>query len=133
MRSRIRTLLPGNGPGLTDIDGEAMGAGGRRGPGARPVTPKYRVITNPVPFTTTAGAAIPLVPENRNRVGLFLQNLDASNALYIGWRILADANSMQMVALQMILLDFVCPTDAISAYSTVALKGMLLEWVRVPA
>lgn len=88
---------------------------------------KGPVKTAPVPFTLTANAASQLLPDNPRRRGLIIMNLDSTAVMYVGFGIIADIYSFQLQPLGGILLDFVCPTDAISCFATANIQGMILE------
>ena len=84
--------------------------------------------SNPVPFRIVANASpIVIAAQNPYRKGLVLQNLDPTDNLYIGFGTLADVGSFYLLPLQTIILDFVCPTDTISAFATASIGGYLLE------
>ncbi len=82
----------------------------------------------PVPFRVVGGdPAKVIAAQNPARKGLLIQNLDPTNNLFVGFGQLADANGFAIQPGGYILLDFVCPTDAISVFATVNVGGYLME------
>lgn len=86
--------------------------------------------STPIPFTLVANAPVVIAAMNPNRAGLLIQNLDPVGNLFVGFGVLADAFSLRLPPGGFMLLDFICPTDAISFFSTVNCAGYLCEWAK---
>ncbi len=84
--------------------------------------------TTAVPFAVIANASpIVIAVQNPWRKGLLIQNLDPTTNLSIGFGQLASANGFFLSPLGYILLDFTCPTDAISVFATANVNGFMAE------
>ena len=100
---------------------------------AQPDTFRNRTIANSTPITLVGNAAsIRVLPANFRRVGLLIQNRDTTSALFIGFGVVADANSFSVAAGQSILLDFTCPRSEIYAFATSNLLSVFVDMTRVP-
>lgn len=125
--NRTGTLIDqAYGPNVTNLfhrfntrkKGEELGLEPRTGP----------IRSAPVPFAVTGGAPAQVIAaQNANRKGLLIKNLDPTADLFIGFGTLADANGFSIPAGGYVLLDFVCPTDTISVFALVNVRGYLLE------
>lgn len=86
----------------------------------------------PIPFRLVANApAVVIAAQDPFRKGLLIQNLDATGDLFLGFGILADANGFRLPAGGVVLLDFICPTDTISVFSTVDCSGILIAFAPI--
>lgn len=93
-----------------------------------PISRTGPMRSTPIPFRVVPNVQAQVIAcMNPFRKGLMIQNKDDTNILYVGFGSLADINSFEVQPNQTVLLDFVCPTDAISVFSTVALSGFLVE------
>jgi hypothetical protein len=89
---------------------------------------KGPVKTNQVPFRLVAGQPYKLFNDNPNRKGLMLENLDPVTNLNFSFGIQADATAFQLVPNGVVLLDFVCPTDSVWLFATLAVSGVGAEF-----
>lgn len=88
--------------------------------------------STPIPFAVVGNSpAIVVASQNPNRKGLMMKNLDLVDLLYVGFGTLADTNGFSIEPGQTVLLDFVCPTDAISVFSTANIRGFLVEFAPI--
>lgn len=86
------------------------------------------IRTTNLPFAVIGNAAaIVISVQNPWRKGLLLKNLDPTTNLYVGFGQLADVNGFFIDPLGYVLFDFVCPTDAISVFSTANVRGFMAE------
>lgn len=86
------------------------------------------IRTTNLPFAVIGGAAaIVIAVQNPWRKGLLLKNLDPVANLYVGFGQLADINGFFIDPLGYVLFDFTCPTDAISVFATVNVRGFMAE------
>jgi len=86
------------------------------------------IRTTNLPFAVIANApAIVISIQNPVRKGLLLKNLDPVTNLYVGFGQLADVNGFFIDPLGYVLLDFTCPTDAISVFATANVRGFMAE------
>ena len=113
-------------PNVTRL-GLVLNSRGQTAPGDKvPRTGPMR--SNPVPFNVIANdPAIVIAVQNPDRKGLLIQNLDVAANLFVGFGTLANARGFALGPLGYILLDFVCPTDAISVFATANVNGYFLE------
>jgi hypothetical protein len=126
MNPRFGTLIDQSyGPGVTNLRRRFNRSG--ESP-ASEVVRDGPMRSNPVPFALIGGApAITIAVQNPHRKGLLIQNRDATNDLFVGFGTLADANGFAITALGYVLLDFICPTDAISVFALVNVRGFMVE------
>lgn len=123
----MRTLIPSAyAPNVTDLSDAFRG----RPSNAPMIVPQSPMTTGSVPFTLVANQAYLLLNNNPRRKGLLIENLDSTATLYIGFAQIADIFSFQLPPLGAMLLDFVCPTDQISAFATANISGVCLEFSR---
>lgn len=86
----------------------------------------------PVPFALIGNAPpIIIAPQDPNRKGLMIKNLDPVELLYVGFGTLADLNGFTIEPRQTMLLDFVCPTDAISVFATANVRGYFVAFAPI--
>lgn len=86
------------------------------------------VRSTPVPFALVGGApAIVIAAQNEHRTGMLIQNKDPTNDLFVGIGSLADENSLSIAPRGYVLFDFTTPTDTISVFALVDVRGYLLE------
>lgn len=89
-----------------------------------------RTITNTSPIQLVANVAQRVLPNNRRRVGLLIQNKDTTNDLFIGFGNGADANSLSVPARGFILLDFACPSGEVYAFATANIQAIFVDMTR---
>lgn len=138
---RIRTLIPDSyGVGVTKLH-EAFGGTGHADPntgteGAALVTTpegRARRMAGPTrsadtPFRLSVATPYNIFQANPFRQGLLIENLDPVTNLQISFGRIADANSFSLGPLGTMLLDFVCPTDAVWLFATAAVGGVAIEF-----
>jgi hypothetical protein len=99
-----RPMIPQNG-----------GGNGSGGDGFR-----NRIITNTTPFTLAAGQSTRALPRNDRRVGLQIQNLDASAALRYSFGNDLLGSGLQILANNSVLYDFSTPPDELYLFCATA-------------
>lgn len=101
-----------------------------KGADGKPVTERNGPIRSaPLSFTLIGGApSIVISQMNVWRRGLLIQNRDPTATLFVGFGMLADANSFNMAPGGYILLDFICPADPIAVFGTANVSGYICEW-----
>lgn len=116
-------------PRLTDLSNPVRPPSARSGTGA---LDKFvnRTITNTAPIQLVANAGQRVLPNNRRRVGLLIQNKDTTNDLFIGFGNAADANSLSIPARGFILLDFACPASEVYAFATANIQAVFVDMTR---
>lgn len=108
---RIATLVPDQfASTLTRLDDGAMKS--------RKPTKTGAIVASPFNGSLNANQNILVAAANKNRKALLIQNLDATANLYIGFGIFADVNGFFLGAKGIMLLDVVCPTDAVYLLAT---------------
>lgn len=114
----------GGGPRdpATGSEGLALGTRGRERTGP--------MKTASIPFRLTPAVALNLMTDNPHRKGLVIQNLDPVTNLNVAFGTIADANSFALPPNSVMLLDFVCPTDSVWLFATLAVSGFAFEFAR---
>lgn len=112
---------------------------GRQAGEALPVTGqaidnyRNRNISNTTPIALVGGApSVRVLPNNPRRSGLLIQNKDTTTALFVGFGLAADANSISIAAGGFILLDFTCPNSEVYAFSTANIQAVFVDMTRGP-
>lgn len=127
-----RPLLPITGEGTFGVTSLKNRYGSAATPGQR-MERTGPMKSAPIPFTLTANEAFNVAAANPDRAGLLLQNADPANNLYYNFGSVASLQSFSLVPGQYILLDFVCPTDAVWVFAAFNLSGMYTEFAREAA
>jgi len=86
--------------------------------------------TTEYPFTLVAGAPQIIAAANPWRLGMMLQNMDPIANLNFSFGPIASAISGFLVPGQLLLLDFVCPTDQVSVFAAVNISGNYKDFSR---
>lgn len=94
---------------------------------------RNRNISNTTPIQLVAGApSVRVLPNNPRRSGLLIQNKDTTSALFVGFGLQADANSLSIPAGGFILLDFTCPNSEVYAFSAASIQAVFIDMTRGP-
>jgi hypothetical protein len=112
---------------VTRLDKPAFNLYGKRGPGEQE-GPPGAIRTNPLNFQVVPLEPMMLATGNNGRKSFFLQNKDPTDNLFFSFGTEAGPNSAYLSPGQYILLDFVCPTDSVWVYGTVAVAGSFYEF-----
>ena len=88
------------------------------------------VITVEYPFTLVPGVPQFIAAANPWRIGMMLQNMDPVANLNYSFGPVASATSGFLVPGQVLLLDFICPTDQVSVFAAVAISGNYKDFQR---
>ena len=89
-----------------------------------------RNMTTTTPYQLIANQSIRALPRNPRRVGLLIQNLDATAiGNYSLGNDLADLG-LQIAAGGAVLFDFTCPPDEVYLFSTANIRMMVVDITR---
>jgi len=124
---RTLNIAGSNSPGITDLKSNAfrgVGQGGkmeRNGP----------MRSAPVPFRLVANVPYNVATGNPERRGLILQNKDPAADMFYSFGSVAALSSLFIAPRGSILLDFICPTDAVWVFAASAISGCYCEFAPI--
>lgn len=89
-----------------------------------------RNMTTTTPFQLVANQSIRALPRNPRRVGLLVQNLDASAIGNFSLGNDLAGNGLQLAPGGSALFDFTCPPDEVYLFSTANIRMMVVDVTR---
>ena len=105
---------------LGQVPTRADGSSARTGP----------ICTTEYPFTLVPNEPQIIAAANPWRLGMMLQNKDPIANLFFSFGPVASVLSGFLVPGQVLLLDFICPTDQVSVFAAAAISGNYKDFSR---